>query len=99
MRRVVHMLSAAVYLLLGSAAKPIHKRDNLPSFADFHRRIWAGEVNLADNDLKIAYGMVHWKQLLKNVRQTRFDEALEIVSERNTSHEDLRLLLPSPPQS
>jgi aminoglycoside phosphotransferase (APT) family kinase protein len=99
MRQVVHMLSAAVFLLLGSAGKPISQSENLPSFGDFHRRIWAGEVNLADNDLKIVYGLVHWERLLQNMRRTRFDEALGIVSERNTSQEGVRLLLPSAPRA
>ena len=97
MRQVVHMFYAAVFLLLGSAGKPIGRSENLPSFREFHRRIWAGEVNLADNDLKILYGMVHWEQLLQNMRRTRFDEALGIVSERNTSQEGVRLLLPCSP--
>jgi aminoglycoside phosphotransferase (APT) family kinase protein len=97
MRQVVHMLSATVFLLLGSAGKPISQSENLPSFRDFHRRIWAGEINLADNDLKVVYGMVHWEHLLQNMRRIRFDEALGIVSERNTSQEGVRLLLPSAP--
>ncbi len=97
MRQVLHMFSATIFLLLGSAGKPVGQRENLPSFRDFHRRIWAGEINLADNDMKIAYGRVHWEQLLRNVRGGRFDEALRIVSERNTSQESVRLLLPSAP--
>jgi len=97
MRQVIHMFYAAVFLLLGSAGKPVNQTENLPSFAGFHRRIWAGEVNLADNDPKIVYGMVHWEQLLQNMRRTRFDEALGIVSERNTIQEGVRLLLPGAP--
>jgi aminoglycoside phosphotransferase (APT) family kinase protein len=97
MRQVLHMFYAAVFLLLGSAGKPISQSVNLPSFRDFHRRIWAGEINLADNDLKIVYGMVHWEQLLQNMRRSRFDEALGIVSERNTRQEGMRLLLPNAP--
>jgi len=97
MRQVVHMFYAAVFILLGSGGKPICRRENLPSFRDFHSRIWAGEVNLGDNDLKIFYGMLHWEQLVQNMRQERFDEALEIVSERNKVHEGVRLLLPSAP--
>jgi aminoglycoside phosphotransferase (APT) family kinase protein len=94
MRQVLHMLSATVFLLLGSAGKPINLSEKLPSFRDFHRRIWAGEVNLADNDLKIVYGMVHWEQLLQNMRQTRFKEALRIVSDRHACPEGMRRLLP-----
>jgi len=97
MRQVVHMFCAAVFLLLGSAGKAIGQSENLPSFRDFHRRIWAGEVNLADNDLKMVYGRMHWEQLQQNMRRTRFDDALGIVSERNTSQEGVRLLLPSAP--
>ena len=91
------MLSAAVFLLLGSAGQPIRQDGTPPSFRDFHDRIWAGEIDLADNDLKVVYGMVHWQELLQNVRQPRFDEALRIVSEWNTSQEGVRLLLPSAP--
>jgi hypothetical protein len=94
MRQVVHMLSAAVFLMLGSAGKPITLSEDPPSFEEFHRRLWAGEVDLADNDQKILCGMVHWKQLLENTRRARFEEALGIVSERNTSQAEVRLLLP-----
>jgi len=97
MRQVLHMLSAAVFLLLGSAGKPIRQDETPPSFRDFHDRIWAGEIDLTDDDLKVVYGMVHWEELLQNVRQPRFDEALRIVSEWNTSQEGVRLLLPSAP--
>jgi thiamine kinase-like enzyme len=97
MRQVMHMFYAAVFLLLGSAGKPISQSENLPSFRDFHRRIWAGEVNFADNDLKVIYAMVHWERLVQNMRQTRFDEALGIVLERNASQESVRLLLPTAP--
>ena len=97
MQQVVHMLAATVFLTLGSAGKPLSRRENLPSFTDFHRRIRAGEVNLANNDLKIVYGLIHWEQLVRNMRQTRFDEALGIFSERNSNQEGMRLLLPSAP--
>ena len=96
MRQVLHMLSAAVFLLLGSAGKPIRRSENPPAFRDFHERIRAGEIDLADNQVKIDYGMVHWEQLLQNVRQPRFDEALRIVSERN-KREGSGLLLPGAP--
>jgi phosphotransferase family enzyme len=92
MRQVVHMFYATVFLLLGSAGKPIDRSGKLPSFREFHRRIWAGEVNLADNDLKILYGGVHWEQLLQNVRQAQFEEALRIVSDEHSGPEVPRLL-------
>jgi hypothetical protein len=97
MRQVVHMMSAAIFLLLGAGGKPIEHGENLPSFREFHRRIWAGEVDLADNHTKILCGMVHWQELLRNVRRTRFDEALGIVSARNKGDAESALLLPSAP--
>ena len=97
MCQVVHAFYAAVFLLLGSTDKSINRGEKLPSFRDFHRRIWAGEVDLADNDLKILYGMVHWEQLLQNVRRARFDEALRIVTERHASAEGMARLLPTAP--
>lgn len=96
MRQVMHMLAAAVFLLLGSAGKPIRKDANPPSFRDFHERIWAGEINLSDNEQKIVYGRVHWEQLLQNMRQT-LAEALRIVEERNARPDATHLLLPSAP--
>ena len=94
MRQVMHMFSATVFLLLGAAGKPIDQSEDPPSFRDFHRRFWAGEVDLADSDRKIAYGRVHWEELLKNVRETRFDEALKIVSDRHAWPKGTSRLLP-----
>jgi len=94
MRQVLHTLSAAVFRLLGSADKAASHREKLPSFRDFHQRIWAGAVNLVDNDMKTVYGMVHWEQLLHNMRQPRFDEALKVVSDRYAGQEGMRRLLP-----
>jgi len=96
MRQVVHMFYATVFLLLGSAGKPIDQSGKLPSFRDFHQRIWAGEVNLAGNDLKIVYGRVHWEQLLQKMRQAQFEEALRIVSDQHSGPGVMRRLLPLP---
>lgn len=95
MRQALHMLSTAVFLLLGSGGKPLRPSNDLPSFRSFHDRIWAGDVDLADNELKIVYGRVHWAQLLENVRHPRFEESLRIVAERNAQTEGMQLLLPS----
>jgi len=96
MRQVVHMFYATVFLLLGSAGKPIDQSGKLPSFRDFHRRLWAAEVNLTDNDLKIVYGRVHWEQLLQKMRQAQFEEALRIVSDQHSGPDAMRRLLPLP---
>ena len=43
------------------------------------------------------YGRVHWEQLLRNLRQARFEQALRIVEDRNVRSIELQLLLPSAP--
>jgi len=83
MQQVAHTFYAMVFLSLGSSGRPIDWSETVPDFRDFHRRIWAGEVNLEDSHTKIIYGKVHWQQLSQNVRQARFDEALRIVSDRH----------------
>jgi diadenosine tetraphosphatase ApaH/serine/threonine PP2A family protein phosphatase len=52
----------------------------VPEFRDYQRRIWAGEVDLAEKDVKIVYGRVHWEQLVQNVRQPRYIEALKDIA-------------------
>jgi aminoglycoside phosphotransferase (APT) family kinase protein len=97
MRQAMHLFAAAIFLLLGTSVRPITKGEDAPEFRDFHRRIWAGEVNLADSNLKTIYGRLHWERLSRNVRQTRFMEALRIVSDRNAYGDGKQqLLLVSP---
>jgi hypothetical protein len=95
MRQVLHMMSAAVFLLLASAGKVVEPGEKLPAFREFHERIWAGEVNLADNAMKNVYGLVHWRQLVENMRHERFEEALRIVSEKHRGEEAGQQLFPA----
>jgi aminoglycoside phosphotransferase (APT) family kinase protein len=94
MRQVMHLLYASIFLLLGSSGKPVNRSEPPLDFRDFHRRIWAGEINLADNGMKISYGRIHWEQLSCNVRQARFDQALRTLSDRHGYEGDTRRLLP-----
>lgn len=96
MHQILHMLAATVFLLLGSAGQPLDLSAVLPSFRDFHHRVWAGQIDLAENSHKVVYGRVHWKQLLENLRQPRFTDSLRILAEHHPRSVDL--LLPSPPQ-
>jgi hypothetical protein len=83
MRQVLHLFYAAMFLCLASPGKPVGRNENALGFEDFHRRLWAGEVSLVDNQMKFAYGRVHWEQFLENTRQARFQEALRIASDRS----------------
>jgi hypothetical protein len=80
MRQLAHMFYAMVFLTLGSSGEPSDGSEPVPAYSEFQRRFWTGEVGLADNAAKTVYGRVHWEQLSQNMRQTRFDEALRIVS-------------------
>jgi hypothetical protein len=82
MQQLVHMFYAMGFLWLGSSGKPVDWSEEPLPFHAFQRRFWAGEVNLVDNDTKVAYGKVHWQQLVENMQQERFKEALRIVSDR-----------------
>jgi hypothetical protein len=77
------MFYFVVFLLIGSSGEPVNLREKAPEYKDFHRRIWEGEVSLADNGMKMAYARVHWERLLQNMRQPRLNESLRIVSDRH----------------
>ena len=80
MRQLAHMFYVMAFLTLGSSGKPLDRGEAAPAYGDYQRRFWAREVGLADNRAKTVFGMVHWEELSRNMRQARFDEALRIVS-------------------
>jgi hypothetical protein len=71
------------FLLMSSSGAPIDWSQPAPEFSDFHQRIWAGKISLADSPVKVAFGRIHWERLLQNMRQARFDDALSVVAERH----------------
>jgi aminoglycoside phosphotransferase (APT) family kinase protein len=80
MQQIAHLFYAMAFLSLGSSGQPIDWSGRVPEFRDYQRRIWAGEVDLAEKDVKIVYGRVHWEQLMQNVRQPRYIEALKDIA-------------------
>jgi diadenosine tetraphosphatase ApaH/serine/threonine PP2A family protein phosphatase len=82
MQQIAHLFYATVFLFQGSSGKPIDWSGTVPEFRDYQRRMWAGEVDLADEDVKIIYGRVHWERLLQNVRQARYNDAHRTVADR-----------------
>src|SRR5580658_485673 len=79
MQQIAHLFYTMAFLSLGSSGQPIDWSGTVPEFRDYQRRIWAGEVDMAEKDVKIVYGRVHWEQFVHNVRQPRYIEALRIV--------------------
>ncbi|MDN5284852.1 MAG: phosphotransferase [Mucilaginibacter sp.] len=81
MRQVFHMSYFIFFMLLCSAAGvPIDLNLTKPDFRTFHDRIWAGEVNLANHDVRQQYALVHLEQLQHNLQLKQFDDSLHIVS-------------------
>jgi thiamine kinase-like enzyme len=80
MQQLVHLFYAMAYLLIGSPAATIDGSQSAPEFSDFHRRIWTGEVDMQDKQMRAVYGRVHWDRLLRNVRQARFREMMGVVA-------------------
>jgi thiamine kinase-like enzyme len=85
MQQIAHLFYTLAFLFQGSSGKPIDWSGSVPDFMNYHRRMWAGDVDLADNDVKIVYGRVHWERLLQNARQARYKEALRVVSDRHAA--------------
>jgi aminoglycoside phosphotransferase (APT) family kinase protein len=81
MQQLAHLFYTMAFLFQGAPGKPIDWNATVPAFADYHRRMWAGEIDLMDKDEKIVYARVHWERLMHNVRQARYKEALKIVGE------------------
>jgi hypothetical protein len=83
MRQLTHIFYSMAYLMQVANGKPLDRSETAPEFRDFHRRMWAGEVNLADSHSKLDYGRIHLERLLENVGQARFHESLKIVLDRH----------------
>jgi hypothetical protein len=83
MQQLAHLFYNMAFLFLGSSGQPIDWSETVPEFSEYHRRMWAGKVDLSDKDVKIVYGRVHWGRLLHNARQARYKEALRIVADRH----------------
>jgi len=87
MQQIAHLFYTMAFLFLGSSGKPIDWSGPVPEFHDYQRRMWAGQVDLSDKEVKIVYARVHWERLLHNVRQARYKEALRLVSDRHATLE------------
>ena len=82
MRQIMHMSYVCVFMLIVAATgkridiNAIEKYD----FRDFHDRMWAGEIDLAFDDSRLEYALVHLVQLRQNLKTKRFEDSLRIVS-------------------
>lgn len=75
MGMVVHLFCFTIC----AGAGTIEPAADLPSFNSFHDRLWAGEVNLGNEQEKSAYGLVHIEEFRRKMKHDRLKEALELV--------------------
>jgi len=86
MRQVLHMSYFTFFMVIVNAAGClIDLNSTKPGFRQFHNRMWAGEIDLANNELRQTYAWIHMNQLGHNLRQKRFDDSLRIVSDYQLS--------------
>jgi thiamine kinase-like enzyme len=78
MSQVIHIFCFTLCSI--SVGKAIDINMSTPGFHQFHDRLWNGEVNLANDDEKLHYALIHLKELLNNMQTRRFDESLRIVA-------------------
>lgn len=79
MRQLSHLFYAMAFLMqVGSGDE---RQEAIPEFGEFHRRVWAGEADLADKHVKRVYGRVHLERMRSNARGARYAEALRISAE------------------
>jgi len=85
MRQLLHHFYTVVFLLIGSSGQPIERKPEAPAFREFHEDIWAGRLDLASNEMKLQYGIVHMNQALRNMHGARLRDALQIVAGRHAA--------------
>ena len=80
MSQLLHLFYPAFVMMFSCKGRSIESLANAPDFRDFHTRIRAGEIDLANDESKLDYAKVHLNQLLQDGRTPRFQESLRIVS-------------------
>ena len=58
MQQLSHLFYTMAFLWVGSPGKTIDWSSSVPEFRDYYRRIWAGEIDLAEPEVKIVYARV-----------------------------------------
>ncbi|WP_121808807.1 phosphotransferase [Mucilaginibacter kameinonensis] len=81
MRQLLHLFYFIVFMLVGKTQdRIIDFNMPKPGFREFHDRIWAGEISLAEMDARLQYALLHRDQLLDNMQTKRLKDSLELMS-------------------
>ena len=77
---IVHMFCFTLCIMSVTVGKPIDINNIVhPGFREFHHRLWKGEINLANKEAKLQYGLVHLEELKRKMNTRRLEESLQIV--------------------
>ena len=82
MRQLAHMFYAMAFLAGDTAEQMDVENEPAFSYSYFQQRFWARGFSLADERSKAAFSRIHWHELLHNLRQPRWEEALLTTSNR-----------------
>jgi hypothetical protein len=74
MRQLAHMFYGVAFLSTERELPDIR-------YGEFQRRFWSRDVGLTDESSKALYSKLHLLELMQNLRQPKFQEALRIVSQ------------------
>lgn len=80
MQLLSHVFYTMAFLYLGAMAGPVDWTVSVPTFHDYQRRMWAGEIDLADKPTKILSGRVYYQHLIHEIQQPRYTETLRILA-------------------
>jgi aminoglycoside phosphotransferase (APT) family kinase protein len=79
MRQLAHMFYAMAFLAGSSPEKLAALNEPEIPYSEFQARFWSRELVLSDDRPKATFSRVHWQELLHNLRQPRYEEALPTV--------------------
>ena len=79
MRQMVSVFYFVIFAFFGSAGRPVELNSEVLGFRDFNDRIWSGEISLVGAHTKLQYAQVHRAEALRNMRSSRFEQALRTV--------------------
>ncbi|WP_160672356.1 phosphotransferase [Clostridium sp. C8-1-8] len=82
MQQLLHIQYLCIFVMYASKTISI-KFDNIKvDFKEFHERMWQGKIDLANDEMKLEYALVHMNKLLSNINTKRFKDSLDIISKK-----------------
>jgi len=88
MRQIMHISYFTVFMVLGASKGTIIDLNSLKrhDFRNYHDLMWTGKIDLACEEPRMEYALVHLDQVNRNLQTKRFQESLSIVADTNPEH-------------